>query len=62
MAGVPLATAAIRVLLLGSIESALERVQGDPDRGLSKDTDFLRAAYDRAEEIKAEQDKGAPFS
>jgi thymidylate kinase len=35
------------VRLLVPFEVALERVTGDPERGLSKDPDFLRATHER---------------
>jgi|SRR3954447_12740328 shikimate kinase len=47
MGGVPSRTRVLRVLLLASMQSALQRVAGNPDRGLSKEPNFLRAAYER---------------
>jgi hypothetical protein len=43
----PPGTAMVRVLLLASFDRALRRVADDPDRGLSKDPAFLRAAHAR---------------
>jgi hypothetical protein len=40
-------TGVLRVLLLASLQSARQRVAGNPDRELSKDPSFLRAAYER---------------
>ena len=56
MAEVPAGTAVLRVLLRCSIEAALERVAGDPERGLSRDPGFLRRTYDRFESLRARID------
>jgi hypothetical protein len=46
-ARLPPRTALLRVLLLAPFDLALRRVADDPERGLSRDPTFLRAAYDR---------------
>lgn len=57
MTSVPSGTAVLRILLLASINSALQRVQGEPDRGLSKDPTFLRATYERFWSIRPTMDR-----
>ncbi len=47
MAAVPPETGVLRVLLLASLTCALQRVHGEPDRGLYRDPDFLRVIYDK---------------
>lgn len=47
LASVPADTDILRALLLVSFATALDRVAGDPLRGLSKDPRFLRAAHER---------------
>jgi hypothetical protein len=41
------------VLLLVSVEVALERVRDDPERGLSRDPGFLMATHSRFREIRS---------
>jgi shikimate kinase len=43
---VPTGIAARRVMLLATYEAALERVAGDPSRGVSKDPAILRLLYE----------------
>jgi shikimate kinase len=47
MAHVAPGTRVLRVLLLASLDAALQRVGGQPGRGVSRDPAFLRATYDR---------------
>lgn len=48
---VPEGTAVFHVVLLAEYERALARAQADPSRGLSKDPEFLRRAYDGFEAV-----------
>jgi hypothetical protein len=48
---VPCGTAISHVRLLATYEVALERVNADPDRQVSKDPGFLRMAYQRIEPL-----------
>jgi hypothetical protein len=54
LAAVPAEVAARWALLLAPFEVALARVSGDPDRGLSKDEDFLRGTHARFHELRHE--------
>lgn len=56
MTGVPSGTAVLRILLLASIDSALNRVKGEPERGLSRDPTFLRSTYERFWSIRPTMD------
>ncbi|HEV7722374.1 MAG TPA: hypothetical protein VGO60_13870 [Iamia sp.] len=47
MADVPAGTPTTRVMLLAPYAVALERVTGDPLRGVSKDPAFLRSTHER---------------
>ncbi|GAA4419432.1 hypothetical protein GCM10023169_10100 [Georgenia halophila] len=46
----------VRVMLRATYPTALRRVTGDPDRGLSKDPAFLRRAYERFEALRPDMD------
>jgi hypothetical protein len=48
---VPCGTAISHVRLLATYEAALERVNADPDRHVSRDPDFQRMAYGRIEPL-----------
>lgn len=48
---VPVGVLARRVLLRTTFEVALERVEADPERMLSRDPDFLKATYDRVDAL-----------
>jgi shikimate kinase len=50
---VPAGIGVRRVMLLTTYEVALERVTGDPRRGLSKDPVFLRSTYERFLQLQA---------
>jgi thymidylate kinase len=54
LADTPQSQAARWVLLLASFEVAVERVKRDSDRNLSTDPEFLRAAYRRFDDLRAD--------
>jgi shikimate kinase len=55
-ARLPPRTALVRVLLLAPFDLALRRVADDPERGLSRDPAFLRAAYERFSTLRPAMD------